>query len=143
MVDRGVLAAKLAELALRTARARSHCPATAEALAADLDTLDIVSFNLMLAVQVCLDVASHLIADQRWRPAGTLAGAFERLREHGVIGAATATSLGRAAGLRHVVAHGYGGIDVRIVHAAATAGATDLEAFAREVAAWLSSATPT
>ena len=62
MVDRVLLAAKLAELAERTYRARSHCPATVDELRADRDALDLVSFNLMLAVQTCADIASHLIA---------------------------------------------------------------------------------
>lgn len=67
MVDRNVVAMKLGELADRIGRIRSHCPARPEDLAADLDALDIVSFNLLLAVQVCLDLASHLIADEGWQ----------------------------------------------------------------------------
>ena len=42
-----------------------------------------------------------------------------------------------AVGLRNVVAHGYAGIDPASVHAAATAGVADLNAFATEVAAWM------
>jgi hypothetical protein len=75
MVDLDLIAAKLAELADRVARVRKHRPASAEVLAADRDALDLVSFNLMLAVQSCLDVASHLIADEGWPPARDLAPA--------------------------------------------------------------------
>src|SRR5207249_3268535 len=106
-------------------------------LAADEDALDMVSFNLMLAVQSCLDIASHLIADEGWPPAATLAEAFGRLRTEKVISPQTAQSLAQAAGLRNLVAHGYAGVDARKVHAAATNGLGDLDAFARELAAWL------
>jgi len=41
-------------------------------------------------------------------------------------------------GLRDVVAHGYSGVDVAMVYAAATLGVADLQAFAAEVAGWLS-----
>jgi len=41
-----------------------------------------------------------------------------------------------AVGLRNVVAHGYAGVRPEMIHAAATTGLTDLEAFSREVAAW-------
>jgi len=136
MVDLDLVAAKLAELADRTARVRRHGPASAAALAGDRDALDLVSFNLMLAVQSCLDVASHLIADEGWPPARDLAGTFRRLREHGVLDAATADALGRAAGLRNVVAHVYAEVDPALLFTAATDGLDDLDRFARQVAAW-------
>lgn len=137
MVDRDLLAAKLAELADRITRVRTRCPATPDELRADRDALDLVSFNLMLAVQSCADIASHLISDEGWPSAANLASSFNRLRDEGVIAASTAAALCRAVGLRNVVAHGYAGINPAMVHAAATRGVADLDAFAREVAAWL------
>jgi uncharacterized protein YutE (UPF0331/DUF86 family) len=139
MVSADVVAAKLAVLKERIDRARTHCPATSADLARDRDALDIVAFNLMLAVQSCVDVASHVIADEGWAPATTLAAAFVALHRHGVISSATAESLGRAAGLRNVVAHGYAALDVEMVHRAATRGLDDLEAFLAEMAAWTQS----
>lgn len=138
MVERHLLAAKLTELEDRLARVRSHCPSTVDELRSNRDALDLVSFNLMLAVQSCSDIASHLIADDGWPAATSLAGAFNRIRDERVISAATAAALCRAVGLRNVVAHGYAGINPAMVHAAATQGLGDLEAFAREVAQWIS-----
>ena len=51
MVNKDLVVAKLSELVDRIARARQHCPAEATQLASDRDALDLVSFNLMLAVQ--------------------------------------------------------------------------------------------
>ncbi len=136
MVDPGLVAAKLAELSDRLARVRSKCPPNAVDFATDRDALEIVSLNLMLAVQSCADLASHLIADEGWPSAPTLAGTFHRLRDQGVISPATSTSLAQAVGLRNVIAHGYAGINPAMVHAAASGGLADLERFAREVAAW-------
>ena len=137
MVDPDLVAAKLVELDDRVQRVRAHRTADDKALATDRDKLDIVSFNLMLAVQVCADVASHIIADEAWPAARTLAEGFERLAEHGVLEAATAEAMKKAVGLRNVVAHGYVRIDVPMVHRAAFDGVDDLAAFARQVAAWL------
>lgn len=126
MVDRGLISLKLADLADRIARVRSRCPTTVDDLRADRDALDLVSFNLMLAVQTCSDIAAHIIADEGWPAAQSLAAAFNRLSAEGV-----------------VVAHGYGGINPAMVHAAATAGVRDIEAFSQEVARWVASrATP-
>jgi len=137
MVDWDLLAAKLAQLADRVVRVRAICPSSALELNADRNALDIVSFNLMLAVQSCADVAGHIIADEGWPPAANLAGAFNCIRDHGVITAETAAALCRAVALRNVVAHGYAAIDTTMVHVAATRGIVDLDAFAREVAGWL------
>lgn len=139
MVDPDVVAARLARLRARAERARELCPDDAEALAGDEDALDLVSFNLMVAVQSALDVASHLIADEGWEPASSLAGAFDRLAAQDVLSGATADAMRRAAGLRNVVAHAYGVVDPEIVWRAAREGVDDLEAFAAEVAAWLRS----
>lgn len=137
MTDRDVVTAKLAELEDRLGRVRANVRATASELASDRDASDLVAFNLMLAVQTCLDVASHVIADERWAPAATLAESFHRLAERGVITAETDAALGRAASLRNVVAHGYGRVVSDILFTAATHGVLDLERFAREVAAWM------
>jgi uncharacterized protein YutE (UPF0331/DUF86 family) len=137
MVDINVVTSKLRELAERIARARAHCPPTAAALAADPDALDLVAFNLMLAVQTCLDVASHLISDEEWAPAATYAEAFRILHEHGVISEQTAEQLGKATGLRNVVVHGYAGADPEQIHHAAVSGVADLERFSCEVSAWI------
>lgn len=83
----------------------------------------------MLAVQTCSDIAAHIIADEGWPAAQSLAAAFDRLRAEGVVSPATAAALARAVGLRNVVAHRYGGINPAMVHAAATAGVRDLEAW--------------
>ncbi len=137
MVNASLIAAKLAELTERIDRARRHCPATVEELAADRDALDLVAFNLMLAVQTCGDLAFHLIADAGWPAASTLAAGFDRLVEHGFTSAETAEQLKRAVGLRNVVAHGYARINVAMVHAAATQGVVDLERFAADIASTL------
>lgn len=137
MVNRDRVAAKVSELSDRVSRVRQHCPADPATLATNRDALDLVSFNLMLAVQACADIASHLIADEGWPAAQTLAEGFQRLHEKGVISASTATSLSRAVGLRNNVAYGYAGIDAKIVHTAAARGISDLDIFAREIVSWL------
>jgi uncharacterized protein YutE (UPF0331/DUF86 family) len=83
VVRADLVTAKLAEIADRIDRVRSRCPDSAEALEGDRDAIEIVSFNLMLAVQACADVASHLIADEGWPAAPSLGASFERLRDHG------------------------------------------------------------
>jgi uncharacterized protein YutE (UPF0331/DUF86 family) len=79
MVDAAVIVTKLRDLEGRIGRRSAHRPADASSLTQDRDALDLVSFNLMLAIQACLDIASHLIADQGWPAAASLGEAFQRL----------------------------------------------------------------
>ena len=106
MVNKDLLAAKLAELSDRVQRVKTHAPQSVGHLKADRDKLDLVAFNLMLSVQICADIASHVIADEGWPVARTLAEGFTRLEERGILKPSTAESLRRAVGLRNVVAHG-------------------------------------
>lgn len=117
-------------------RVRSRTPSSADLLTADRDALDIVAFNLMLAVQLCADIASHIIADEGWGTARSLAEGFEQLAKHGVLETETAQALERAVGLRNVVAHGYSGVDPALCFVAATSGLSDLSAFAKQVSIW-------
>lgn len=63
MVNEDIVVAKLGELADRLGQIRIHRKASAEELGTDRAARDLVSFNLMLAVQACTDVAGHIIAD--------------------------------------------------------------------------------
>lgn len=137
MVDRDLVSAKLADLSLRVGRVRRHVPPSPEELARDVVAMDLVSFNLMLAVQACLDIASHVIADEGWPAARGLRESIERLHEWGVVDAPTADALKRAAGFRNVIAHGYASADAAAIHRAGTTGLEDLDRFARQVAAWV------
>jgi uncharacterized protein YutE (UPF0331/DUF86 family) len=80
---------KLAELDDRVARVRAHRRASRDELASDRDALDLVAFNLMLAVQAACDLAAHLIADEGWTAPASVAECFHQLAEHQVISAAT------------------------------------------------------
>jgi uncharacterized protein YutE (UPF0331/DUF86 family) len=137
VVKKDLVAAKLAELAQRVARVAAKLPSSPIELEGDADALDIVSFNLMLAVQLCADIASHIVSDEGLVPARSLAEGFGRLAEHGILTSQTAEQLKRAVGLRNVVAHGYGRVDSAAVFAAGRGGLDDLRAFSREVSAWL------
>ncbi len=139
MVRLEIVQRKLAELDARVARVRAHRRASADELASDRDALDLVAFNLMLAVQAASDLAAHLIADEGWTAPPTVAECFHELAVRQVITTATAAVMRRAVGFRNIVAHGYAGIDVAATHAASTVGLGEFDRFAREVATWLTS----
>ena len=71
VVNRTLLSQKLAELADRVTRVRERSQGGGTSLRNDRDAFELVSFNLLLAVQVCADIASHVISDENWVPVKT------------------------------------------------------------------------
>lgn len=137
MVNQNLVAGKLAELDDRISRIQSRCPPAAAELERDRDAIDVVSYNVMLAVQACADIASHIISGERWPAATSLAGAFTLLCDRDVISEETADALCRATALRNFIAHGYACRDPARIHGAGLSLVADMEAFAGEIARWL------
>lgn len=89
---------------------------------------------LHLAVECCLDLANHLIADRGWRSPSTYRETFTVLREEGVVSAELSKRLEDWAGLRNVLVHLYLEVDHSRIWRFLTEELDDLEAFASAVA---------
>lgn len=90
--------------------------------------------SLQLAAEVCLDLAEHVIADQRLAAPETAAGAFDILRDATLIDAGLAGALSRMARFRNLLVHDYVRIDAGKVYDIATRDVDDLRRFSDVVA---------
>lgn len=133
-MDRVVVERKLDSLRRCLQRVTERCPASAEALAEDLDAQDIVSLNLTRAVQLCVDLAAHLLTDLGGPPPESMGATFSNLARAGVLKEDVAMRLRRAVGFRNLAVHNYDEIDWRIVHTIATTHLNDFRVFARQIA---------
>lgn len=136
-MDRLIVERKLDSLRRCLARIASRRPATVDALEADLDLQDVLVLNLSRAVQICVDLATHLIADLSLPPPDTMGAAFDRLAQAGILDSDLTLRMRKAVGFRNIAVHAYDTIDWKIVFAIATERVRDFEAFARAVAARL------
>ena len=93
-----------------------------------------VTLNLFVAIQACLDQAAHWLADAGWDMPGTYADVFAALAQHAVIPRELATRLAAAAAFRNLVAHQYGALDWRRVYALAASDLGDVDAFCATLA---------
>ena len=136
MVDRPLVAAKIAVVRDALARVRAVLPATRQAFAADRTAREVVVLNLFVAIQACLDLAGHWLADEGWEVPRQYADLFAALAEHDIISPDLSRRLAAAAGLRNLVAHQYGILDWERIHAiASSAELVDLEDFCATIAA--------
>jgi uncharacterized protein YutE (UPF0331/DUF86 family) len=134
VVDSALLAAKIAAARDATARVRLILPPAVEAFVADRTAREVVVLNLFVAIQSCLDLASHWLADAGWDVPGSYADVFARLAERGIISGDLAERLAPAAAFRNLVAHQYGALDWRRVYGLAATELGDIDTFCARLA---------
>ncbi len=110
-----VILNKLSSLSRCLSRIREKRPELADMLSRDLDLQDIISVNLERAVQICVDIASHIAADLSVRPPATMAEAFSQLSTMGVIPRELSLRMNKAVGFRNIAVHQYQHIDWEVV----------------------------
>ena len=80
------------------------------------DAQDIVEHNLRLAVQACIDIAAHVLADGGFRVPNTYKELFSEMARAGWVQGDLASRLGGAAGFRNVLVHEYAALDLGKVY---------------------------
>jgi len=128
-----VLANKIESLRRCIARIEQKRPSSADDLRKSADLQDIMVINLERAVQVCVDIAAHLISSRGGAVPGTMAEAFSALATANVITPATAERMQKAVGFRNIAVHEYEKINWDIVFKIVTIHLEDFRQFAREV----------
>jgi uncharacterized protein YutE (UPF0331/DUF86 family) len=133
-MDPLIVAGKLESLRRCVARIEARRAATAADLEADVDVQDIVALNLTRAVQLCVDLALHVLSDFEVPPPETMGEAFDALADVHVISEALAQRMRSAVGFRTLAVHAYQSIDWAIVHRLSYEGVEDLRSFAAAAA---------
>ena len=134
MVDKGLLAARVAAVRDAISRIRSVLPADAAKFQADRTAREVVILNLFVALQDVLSLATHWLSDEGAAVPQGYRDVFLLLGERGVIPSDLAGRLAAATGLRNLVAHQYAVIDWQRIHEIASLHLDDLLQFCDELA---------
>ncbi len=129
MVRREVVATKAGRARVWLKDAAAILLEPLDAFLSDPKSRDLSLFYLFLAMQECIDLAAHWVADEGWGEPDDAGSAFDVLADRGVIDQETATALRAAAGLRNRIAHGYALLDYGRVHREAQTGIPALRNF--------------
>jgi len=132
-MDKTVIAEKLESLRRCVHRIEEKRPASVEQLKADPDLQDIISLNLTRAVQVAVDIATHLLSESSEPAPDSMGQAFRLLAEAGMIPDELAARMVAAVGFRNVAVHSYREINWDIVHAICHDRLDDFRRFAGSV----------
>ena len=133
MVDRDFVLRKLADVERYLGELSEFRDIDQAAYASDWKTQRIVERTLHLAIEACMDVADHLVADRRLPVPETAAGAFITLADAGVFEPEIGKALGRMVAFRNILVHDYARLDHRSVLRVLRSHVQDLEAFGAAV----------
>ena len=132
-MDAVIVREKLESLRRCVVRIEDRAPPDVAGLTGDPDIQDIVVLNLTRAIQLCVDIGSHIIGDTELAAPRTMGGTFEALRQLGAIGPETCAAMIRAVGFRNISVHNYTAINWEIVHTICTGSLGDFRRFAGEI----------
>lgn len=95
----------------------------------DIRELRFVEHTLQIMIQASLDIASHIAASDRLGEPTSNQALFELLERAGWLDPALRLELGRMAGFRNVLVHGYVTVDAAIVRDVLEHRLEDIESF--------------
>lgn len=140
MTDLDLIAKKLAFIETCVVELRTL--ARPEQLASDVREARFVEHTLQIAVQAALDVASHIVSDERLGEPTSNKALFDLLARGGWMPPALAPRLRDMAGFRNVLVHGYAEVDLAVVQDVLAHHLGDLLDFAVAVRVKLGAAPP-
>jgi uncharacterized protein YutE (UPF0331/DUF86 family) len=95
----------------------------------DVKSRDLATFYLFLAIQECIDLAAHWVADAGWTVPDEAGSTFELLADQEALEHDLAAALRGAVGLRNRIAHGYASVNHERVHQEYSGGVEALRRF--------------
>lgn len=99
----------------------------------DLVKLGAAKYYLQVAVESCIDVANHLIAEEAYRPPESYADSFAVLAENGIVEQDFLPTLRQMARMRNRLVHLYWEIDAAVLHSTLQNNLKDFDRFTASV----------
>jgi len=98
---------------------------------------DAVSYSFIVAIQVCLDVAAHLVSALGLPKPTSRADLFLALADAKILSPDLSLRLIQISGFRNILAHEYQQVDLKLVYGALEHRLNDLDEFKSSIIAFL------
>ena len=133
MVDKSLLGRKLEKVEVYLNQIKMKKDPGIRSFRADRDLQSIILFNLIQAIQTCIDIGAHIISDSEWGTPSTQAEVFEMLAENKVMSRVLAKKMIQMSGFRNIIVHEYEKTDMKIVHTVWKKNLVDIDKFCKSV----------
>lgn len=115
MVDKTLILRKLSELEEYSGQLKEYANVTIEQYSRDWKVQRVVERTLQMMIEICVDVAGHIISDKGYRVPTTYADSFRVLYENGLLNKKLFETMGKMAKFRNIIVHHYDKVDTEIV----------------------------
>jgi len=115
VIDKNLILRKMSELEEYLSQLSQYGDITISDYYSDWKIQRIVERTLQMMIETCINVATHIISDRKYRVPKSYADTFKVLFENEVIGKELYDSLDKMAKFRNIVVHDYDDIDAEIV----------------------------
>ncbi len=132
-MDKIILDKKIDSILRCLARIEQRLPADEETFLEDYDAQDVVVLNITRAVQLSVDIATHILATENKAVPDTMSDAFVKLHQLGLLSEQITDKMKRSVGYRNVAIHSYNDVDLGITYAIARDHLQDFKEFIIEV----------
>lgn len=106
---------KLTELEIYIKQMQEYSTITVKEYSRDWKMQRIIERTLQMMIELCVDIANHIIADKKYRVPTSYSDTFQVLEEEGLISKKQYKIMKRMAQFRNVIVHHYDKIDETIV----------------------------
>jgi len=115
MVDEMLILRKLTELEEYTSQIQGFRSISVEEYRNDWKLQRIIERTLQMMIETCVDIAGHLISDNKFRIPDSYADSFRVLSENKVIEPDLCETMEQISKFRNVIVHHYDRVDAEIV----------------------------
>lgn len=115
LVDKLLLGRKIADMEMYLGQIEEFSKATVSAYKKDWKTQRIVERTFQILIELCIDIANHIISDREMRVPTGYSDAFKVLMENRIIGSNLCAKMEKMAKFRNIIVHQYEKIDPAIV----------------------------
>lgn len=106
---------------------------TLEELLSDIDIQHLIERRLQLCIEICIDIASHIAAEQKLPGREKASDVFLLLGKHKIIDEKLAQKLAKAVGFRNILIHEYAKINHQLIYHYYKKDLDDLRKFAKQI----------
>jgi len=106
---------KLAELEIYIKQMQEYSTITVKEYSRDWKMQRIIERTLQMMIELCVDIANHIIADKKYRVPTSYSDTFQVLEEEGLISKKQYKTMKRIAQFKNIIVHHYDKIDETIV----------------------------
>lgn len=132
-MDKLILDKKIDSILRAIDRIEIRTPKNKEDFLKDIDAQDVATLNLTRTIQLCVDIAMHIIANSNADTPQTMSESFSTLEKLKIIDTETKNKLKKSIGFRNIAVHNYSGLDLELTFKIAHEHLDDFKDFIKQI----------